>query len=134
MAPLDRGAPVPFNEGVPRVSGECAPGTTIDPIEADPGRPPVPVKTDQTGQTVTPRIRPDPNPRKDIETMKTLLASGCIAACALLTACGPDSGEVVTIEEKDVRPAAEPVPPPGSDVKLGSNNTGGPGTAPPKKD
>jgi hypothetical protein len=66
--------------------------------------------------------------------MKTLLASGCIAACALLTACGADSGEVVTIEAKDVRPASEPVAPPGSDVKLGSNNTGGPGTAPPKKD
>ncbi|MFM7135026.1 MAG: hypothetical protein ACKO0W_11990 [Planctomycetota bacterium] len=66
--------------------------------------------------------------------MKTLLASGCVAACALLTACGPDSGEVVTIESKDVRPAGEPVPAPGSDVKLGSNTTGGPGTAPPKKD
>lgn len=67
--------------------------------------------------------------------MKTLLAIGCVTAFSLLTACGTEGADTVTIEQKDVRPAGgETVDPPGSTIKLGSNNTGGPGTPPPKKE
>lgn len=64
--------------------------------------------------------------------MKTILALGCLCGCALLAGC--DNGtSVQTIESNQVRPpAAEPVAPPGSTVKLGSNETGGPGATPPK--
>lgn len=63
--------------------------------------------------------------------MKTILALGCICTCALLAGCG-NGTDVQTIESNQVRPAAaEPVAPPGSTVKLGSNTTGGPGTTPP---
>jgi hypothetical protein len=65
--------------------------------------------------------------------MKTLLAISCVSACALLVGCGGDS-DVQTISADQVRkPTSEPVPPPGSDVKLGSNNSAGGQAAPPKK-
>lgn len=65
--------------------------------------------------------------------MKNLLAIGCLSACALLVGCGGDS-DVTTISADQVRkPTSEPVAAPGSDVKLGSNSSAGPGTAPPKK-
>ena len=60
--------------------------------------------------------------------MKNLLACGSIAACALLTACGDDSS--VEIQADQVRPPAEAVAPPGSGVKLGSNNDNAPASRP----
>jgi hypothetical protein len=62
--------------------------------------------------------------------MKTILALGCLCGCALLAGC--DNGtSVQTIESNQVRPAAaEPVAPPGSTVKLGSNETAAGAPAP----
>ena len=62
--------------------------------------------------------------------MKTILALGCLCTCALLAGC--DNGtSVQTIESNQVRPpAAEPVAPPGSTVKLGSNTTDSGANAP----
>lgn len=59
--------------------------------------------------------------------MKTFLAIGCATACALLSGCG-NGTDVTTIESDQVRPpaSAAPVDPPGSGIKLGSNNTGAP--------
>jgi hypothetical protein len=63
--------------------------------------------------------------------MKTMLALGCLCACALLVGCGNENS-AQTIESNQVRPpAAEAVAPPGSTVKLGSNSTGGPGASAP---
>ena len=63
--------------------------------------------------------------------MKTLLAIGCTATCLLLAGCGGDDNNTVTnLDSSQIRPAGgEAVPPPGSGVKLGSNNSGGPGGA-----
>ena len=62
--------------------------------------------------------------------MKTILALGCLCTCALLAGC--DNGtSVQTIESNQVRPpAAEPVAPPGSTVKLGSDKTDNGANAP----
>jgi hypothetical protein len=67
--------------------------------------------------------------------MKTILAIGATATCMLLAGCGGDSGSSVTnLDSNQIRPAGTTqVAPPGDGVKLGSNNSGGPGAAPPKK-
>jgi len=56
--------------------------------------------------------------------MKTLLSLGCITACALLVGCGGGSADS-GIASDQVRPTTseQQVAPPGSGVKLGSNNT-----------
>ncbi len=66
--------------------------------------------------------------------MKTLLALGFASACLALASCGgDDNNSVKTLDSKDVRPpAAEPVPEPGSGIKLGSDKSGG-GAGAPKK-
>ena len=64
--------------------------------------------------------------------MKNLLAIGCATACLFLVGCGgSDDGNTVTkLDSSQVRPAGgEQVAPPGDGVKLGSNNSGGPGAA-----
>jgi|GEM_PF-1015493 len=63
--------------------------------------------------------------------MKNLLALGCATACLVLVGCGGDDGNTVSnLDSSQIRPAGgEPVPPPGSGIKLGSNSSGGPGTA-----
>jgi hypothetical protein len=62
--------------------------------------------------------------------MKTILALGCICTCALLVGCGSGT-DVQTIQSSDVRPPADnPVAPPGSTVKLGSNTTNPPANPP----
>lgn len=54
--------------------------------------------------------------------MKTFIALGFVCSCALLGGCG-DDGPVV--EADQIRPpAAETVAPPGSTVKIGSNEVG----------
>lgn len=66
--------------------------------------------------------------------MKNLFALGLLGACALLAACGPDSGSVTTIDSSQVRPPAADgakAAPPGDNIKLGSNS--GQGGPPPKK-
>lgn len=65
--------------------------------------------------------------------VKNLIALGLLGACALLTACGPDSGSVTTIDSAQVRPPAADgakAAPPGDGIKLGSNS--GTGAPPPK--
>lgn len=73
--------------------------------------------------------------------MKNLLATGCAIGCAtaclLLVGCGgSDDGNTVTkLDSSQVRPAGgEQVAPPGDGIKLGSNSSGGPGTAKPKSE
>jgi hypothetical protein len=61
-------------------------------------------------------------------SMKTLLALGCISACVLLTGCG-DSG-TTEIQADQIRPTGEAVPPPGAGVKLGSNDQNAPSAKP----
>lgn len=62
--------------------------------------------------------------------MKSLLALGCTAACLVLAGCGGDDGNTVSnLDSSQIRPAGgEQVAPPGDGIKLGSNNSGGPGT------
>ena len=62
-------------------------------------------------------------------SMKTLLALGCVSACVLLTACGGDSG-TTEIQADQIRPAGETVAPPGAGVTLGSNNENAPSAKP----
>jgi len=64
--------------------------------------------------------------------MKTLLALGSLSACMLLVGCGSDdSSNVSSLDASQIRTEpAEKVAPPGSNVKLGSNNTP---AAPPAK-
>ncbi|MFM7259779.1 MAG: hypothetical protein ACKO3W_04165 [bacterium] len=69
-----------------------------------------------------------------MKTFRTtnLLACGVIAACAFLTGCGDDGS--TEIQADQIRPAAEPVAPPGSGIKLGSNNDNAPSAKPPKSE
>ncbi len=56
-------------------------------------------------------------------------------ACLLLTGCGGDtSSDATTLDSNQIRqPTTEAqVAPPGDGIKLGSNNSGGPGAAKPK--
>jgi hypothetical protein len=57
--------------------------------------------------------------------MKTVLALGSLTACMLLAGCGSDdSSNVTTLDNSQIRGApTEKIDPPGSNVKLGSNNT-----------
>ena len=66
--------------------------------------------------------------------MKRKILLSLLGACALLAACGPDSGSVTTIDSAQVRPPADDsskAAPPGDGIKLGSNS--GQGAPPPKK-
>jgi hypothetical protein len=64
--------------------------------------------------------------------MKSILALGCISACALLVGCD-DGTSVTTIESSQIRPpAAQPVEPPSAPSISTSNNAGQDGTAAPK--
>ena len=59
--------------------------------------------------------------------MKTFIAIGCVCTCALLGACSDDGAN--SIDSEQVRPPAAAegqVLPPGSGVKLGSNNAAAP--------
>ena len=57
--------------------------------------------------------------------MKTALALGWLTACMLLVGCGSDdSSNVTTLDNSQIRgEPTEKVDPPGSGIKLGSNNT-----------
>jgi hypothetical protein len=69
--------------------------------------------------------------------MKNLLAIGCATACLLLVGCGgsDDGNSVTKLDSSQVRPSGgEQVPAPGSGIKLGSNSSGGPGSAAPKEE
>lgn len=56
--------------------------------------------------------------------MKTVLALGSLTACMLLVGCGSDdSSNVTTLDSSQIRgEPTEKVAPPGSGIKLGSNN------------
>jgi len=65
--------------------------------------------------------------------MKSILALGCISACALLVGC--DNGtSVTTIESSEIRPpAAQPVEPPKGPSLGSTQSTGQDGQAPAPK-